>query len=416
MSEAGFDYKAFAVLFVDDEEQARKYFRMALEPEFRVLTAASVNEASELLAAKTTPVGIVVTDQRMPERLGTELLADVRRTRPQIVRMLTTAHADIEAAIQAVNSGAIFKYLVKPWDMRELRITLRHAMEYFLLRRERDLLLKEKLCSLQQLLVADRVRSLAVLAESLSAQVRNTMTALLAYLELVRAEFENAMPRAVPDAGRYWQNLQWETEDANRHLLDVVRSITSATLDTHYEFNDRIALSELVQAAWQGAAESTHCDTLDVHVDPALANVSCDGIMLKKMFGNLLNTLRHAEGLAAGGRVQVVASETTQQWGTECVVVRILRPHFDWGKASVSSLFVPVIGNECDSPDLLGAFFIAHHHGGTIALERSHAGGAGFTVTLPFSPERVARPKLDQRAIEKLFDQLPAWEAPESDA
>ena len=413
MTEAGYDYKAFAVLFVDDEEQARKYFRMALEPDFRILTAGSVNEASELIRADAPAVGVVITDQRMPERLGTELLAEVRRTRPEIVRMLTTAHADIDAAIDAVNSGAIFKYLVKPWDMRDLRMTLRHAMEYFLLRRERDLLVREKLCSLQQLLVADRVRSLAVLAEGLSTQVRNTMTALLAYLELVRADFEVALPKAALDAEKYWQNLQWETEDANRHLLEVVRSITSATLDAHYEFNDRAPLGELVDAAWQSSKAAGGCP-LAVQVDAKLGDLSCNAGMLKKMFGHLLNTLASSEHHTGGEPVRVIATDTTRLWDTECAVVRIVQPGFDWGKTSVSSLFVPVLGSERDAPDLLAAFFIAHHHGGTITLDRKDARCAGFTVTLPFSPERVTRPKLDGRAIEKLFDQLPTWEIQQS--
>jgi two-component system probable response regulator PhcQ len=416
MTEAGHDYKAFAVLFVDDEEQARKYFRMALEPDFRILTAGSVNEASEILRANAPPVGVVITDQRMPERLGTELLAEVRRTRPEVVRILTTAHADIEAAIDAVNSGAIFKYLVKPWDMRDLRITLRHAMDYFLLRRERDLLVKEKLCSLQQLLVADRVRSLAVLAEGLSTQVRNTMTALLAYMELVRADFEAAMPKAALDAEKYWQNLQWETEDANRHLLDVVRSITCATLDAHYEFNDRAALGELVRGGWRssklGGAGAAPSPTIDV--DAQLGELSCNAGMLTKMFAHLLNTLTSGERPAPAEPVQVIAADTARLWDTECAVVRLVQPGFDWGKASVSSLFVPVLGSEGDAPDLLAAFFIAHHHGGTITLERKDARGAGFTVTLPFSPERVKRPKIDGRVVEKLFDQLPTWELHQS--
>ncbi|HEY6559047.1 MAG TPA: response regulator [Polyangiaceae bacterium] len=416
MTEAGYDYKEFAILFVDDEEQARKYFRMALEPDFQILTAGSVSEASELIRRSAPSVGVVITDQRMPERLGTELLAEVRRTRPEIVRMLTTAHADIEAAIDAVNSGAIFKYLVKPWDMRDLRMTLRHAMEYFLLRRERDFLLKEKLCSLQQLLIADRVRSLAVLAEGLSTHVRNTMTALLAYVELVRADFEASLPKAARDAEKYWQNLQWETEDANRHLLDVVRSIASATLDAHYEFNDRAPLAELVDAAWHGskAGSATHDSTPALQIDERLSELRCDAAMLKKMFGHLLNTLHDAEHPAGREPVQVVATDTTQLWGTECVVVRLVQPGFDWGKTSINSLFVPVLGSERDAPDLLAAFFIAHHHGGTIALERKDSRGAGFTVTLPFSPERVSRPKLDRRAVEKLFDQLPSWDVHQS--
>ena len=131
----------------------------------------------------------------MPNQVGTELLGRVRRAHPQIVRILTTAYADLEATIEAVNSGAIFKYVVKPWDIRELRVTLLRAMEYFMLRRERDLLLREKLSTLEQLLIADRVRSLAILAQGLSSQIRNTMTALLAYVSLAKEQLQFRFPK-----------------------------------------------------------------------------------------------------------------------------------------------------------------------------------------------------------------------------
>lgn len=414
---SGYDYKKFAILFVDDEEQALKYFRMAFDQEFRILTAASVDEAWQILTSGTVPVGIVISDQRMPGRVGTELLGEVRRHYPEIVRMLTTAYADMDAAIEAVNSGAIFKYLVKPWDIRDLRITLRHAMEYFLLRRERDLLLREKLSSLQQLLVADRVRGLAILAEGLSMQVRNTMIALLAYVQLVKEEFGAALPSVATDAEKYWQNLQWETEDANRHLLNVVRSIAAATLEVRYEFKDSVSLRELLEPAWQQAIERipTLDPPVEVEIRPGLPELGCCQSMLKRMFVSLFRSmLRSPQGeLGLGEPVRIIARETTEVWGVESVVVEILRAGFDWRDESLSSLFVPVLahGDEQEAPDLLAAFFIAHHHGGTIALQRHHAQGVGFTVTLPFAPEQVERPALDRNATERLFEQLPSWDA-----
>jgi two-component system, probable response regulator PhcQ len=419
----GYEYKKFAVLFVDDEEQARKYFRMAFEQDFQVLTAGGVEEAWQLVNRAEPPVGVVITDQRMPDRVGTDLLAQVRRGHPEIVRMLTTAYADVDAAVEAVNSGAIFKYLMKPWDVRELRITLRHSMEYFLLRRERDLLLREKLSSLQQLLVADRVRSLAILAEGLSTQVRNTMIALSAYVQLARDEF-GAAAKSSAYAERYLRNLQWETEDANRHLLRVVQSVAGATLEAHYEFNDQALLSEIVEAAWSQAMAFAASDAVTValawDIKPEFKKLGCSQSMLRRMFANLFRSILAPEHAGGGSAdpVRVIAQETAQVWGEESIVVDVVRAGFDWGDASLSSLFLPVLalGDAEDTPDLLAAFFIAHHHGGTIALQRRHPAGNGFRVTLPFCPERVCRPALDDDATERLFTQLPSWDALEREA
>src|SRR5688572_19457263 len=206
----GYDYRQLSVLFVDDEEQACKYFRLALEPEFSVLTATSTEQALEMLRAQRSRIGIVVSDQRMPGDNGSAFLAKVRQEEPSTVRILTTAYSDMDAAIEAVNAGSIYKYIVKPWDLSDLRVTLRRAMEYCLLRQERDLLVSEKLATLQHLLVADRVRSLAVLAKGLSHHIRNALTALESYVFLARTELDNEV-REKSDY-EYWHEIWTDAE------------------------------------------------------------------------------------------------------------------------------------------------------------------------------------------------------------
>ncbi|HEY3493167.1 MAG TPA: response regulator [Polyangiaceae bacterium] len=408
----GIDYKSHALLFVDDEEQARKYFRMAFEEDFQVLTAPGVEEAWQIIAAGTPPVGVVITDQRMPRQQGTDLLGRVRRTYPGIVRILTTAHADIEAAIDAVNSGAIFRYLVKPWEIRDLRVNLRHAMEYFQLRRERDLLLREKLSSLEHMLVADRVRSLAILAEGLSGQVRNTMTALSAYVELAREKCKRDLPTAAALTEEHWKNLQWETEDATRHLLKFVQSVAAATLEQRQDFTDSVELSAVLETAWLRARGKQSTATLEVEIARDLPKLSCNRATLERMFANLFSALLRSE--VAGGAsapVRVLAREVVKVWGADSVAIQVLCSGFD--EAALKPLFMPAwaSGGESDSPDLLAAFFIAHHHGGTVGIESNSPGGAGFRVTLPFQPSLVERAPFDESAADKLFSQLPRWEA-----
>ncbi len=418
----GHDYKRFALLFVDDEEQARKYFRLAFEKDFFVLTATTVEEAWSLLEARRPEVGLLVTDQRMPNQAGTELLGRVRRSHPQIVRILTTAYADLDATIEAVNSGAIFKYIVKPWDVRELRVTLLRAMEYFMLRRERDLLLREKLSTLEQLLIADRVRSLAILAQGLSSQVRNTMTALLAYVALAKEQLEVRFPKLAAHSEQYWQNVTWETEDANRHLLRIMQSVASATLEQRHEFDDVVPLAELVRSAFGAAQVLTGHDAVRLEFDVAreLCTLRCSRGMLERMFLNLFRPLLRFAATStprSTDAVRVIARGTTRVWGADSVQIEIVCQGFSWGDQSLGSLFMPVslTDAEEDSPDFLAAFFAAHHHGGTIRLHRDPT-AAGFELTLPFSPGDATRPALDQDAVTQLFAQLPRWEALEREA
>lgn len=422
---SGLDYKRFALLFVDDEEQARKYFRLALERDFQVLTAGGVEEAWQIIEARRPEVGLLISDQRMPNQAGTELLGRVRRSDPQIVRILTTAYADLDATIEAVNSGAIFKYVVKPWDTRELRVTLLRAMEYFMLRRERDLLLREKLSTLEQLLIADRVRSLAILAQGLSSQVRNTMTALLAYVSLAKEQLQFRFPKQAIDSAEYWQNVQWEAEDANRHLLEVVQSVASATLEKRHAFDDSVSLEELVSSAWSAARRTTGHDgvKLALEIRNELPHLICSRAMIERMFSHLFRPLLRfaaGDGAVTCASVRVIAQQTTLVWAAESVVIEVLCTGFSWADRSLGSLFMPVcLDDDADadqSPDLLAAFFVAHHHGGTIRLRKDQPSGNGFELTLPFSPAEAARPALDGDAVEKLFAELPRWETLEREA
>src|SRR2546430_1221668 len=158
------DYKKYAILYVDDEVNSLKAFARAYGEEFRILTAASAQEGLKLLEAHPDEIGLLMTDQRMPGEKGVWLLEKARHLRPGIVRILATAYSDMEAAIAAVNTGAIYKYVTKPWDPPQLENTLMRGLEFFIVQRERDQLLKEKMSVLHNMMIADRIVSLGLLA------------------------------------------------------------------------------------------------------------------------------------------------------------------------------------------------------------------------------------------------------------
>lgn len=121
----------YAVLYVDDEEQALKYFRRGLEKYFRVLTASSAAQALAILEQENGSVGVVITDQRMPGKSGVGMLTEIREKWPAIIRILITAYTDIDSAIAAVNAGAVYKYINKPADFPLLRQVLEEAVNLY---------------------------------------------------------------------------------------------------------------------------------------------------------------------------------------------------------------------------------------------------------------------------------------------
>src|SRR5688572_26839461 len=156
-----------AILLVDDERQTLKYFERAFAKDFPVLTAPSADEAEAIVDANPGKIGVVISDQRMPGRSGVSLLNSVRRKHPGIVRMLTTAYSELDDAIEAVNRGEIFRYIVKPWDFDLLRQEIKTGLLVFSLQTERELLIGEKLIARQRMMAVDRARDLAVIAAAL---------------------------------------------------------------------------------------------------------------------------------------------------------------------------------------------------------------------------------------------------------
>src|SRR6478672_11710127 len=185
-----YDYKKFAILYVDDEEKSLKYFTRAFDEHFRVFTASNAADGFRLLEQHKDEIGVLMTDQRMPGEKGVQLLEKARQLRPKIIRILATAYSDFEAAVDAVNSGAIYKYVHKPWDIPMLEMTLRRALEFYLVQKERDGLLKEKLSVLHNLMITDRVMSLGVLAAGLGHHIRNSLVAVRTFLDLAPEKLE----------------------------------------------------------------------------------------------------------------------------------------------------------------------------------------------------------------------------------
>src|SRR5271156_3395515 len=179
-----YDYKKFVVLYVDDEERSLTNFTRAYGEEFRILTATSAQEGLNLFEQHADEIGILMTDQQMPGEKGVWLLERCRQLRPRVLRMLVTAFADMDAAISAVNTGAIYKYITKPWDPAQLEMTLRQGLEFFMVQAERDQLLQEKMSVLRNMMIADRIVSLGLLAAGLSHNTRNSMVAVKTFLEL----------------------------------------------------------------------------------------------------------------------------------------------------------------------------------------------------------------------------------------
>lgn len=149
------------ILVVDDEVANVRLLKRVLGDEYETLLAYSGAEGLGLL--KEHDVSLIITDQRMPGMSGVQLLEQSLLVRPDAIKILLTGYTDVQALIDAINAGHVYKYIPKPWDADELKLTVRRALEAFELKKNNDQLiidLKQALAQLEEM-SSGAIRALA---------------------------------------------------------------------------------------------------------------------------------------------------------------------------------------------------------------------------------------------------------------
>jgi DNA-binding NtrC family response regulator len=127
------------ILVVDDEPQIIKAIQRTLRNEaYNILTANSASDGLRVLEGRE--VDMVISDQNMPFMTGLEFLQRVKADHPGTLTMMLTGEKEIEIAVQAINQAGVYKFILKPWDDDDLKVTIRRALESLDLIRERDAL------------------------------------------------------------------------------------------------------------------------------------------------------------------------------------------------------------------------------------------------------------------------------------
>jgi DNA-binding NtrC family response regulator len=113
------------IIFIDDEERIVRSLALMFKSTYKVI--ATTNPREVLDAVKSGNVAVVVSDQRMPEVAGVDLLREVRAISPLTMRVLLTGYSDLAAIVGSINDGEIFRFVSKPWDPTEFRNTVDQA-------------------------------------------------------------------------------------------------------------------------------------------------------------------------------------------------------------------------------------------------------------------------------------------------
>lgn len=345
------------VLYVDDEDMARKYFGRAFGNEYRVLTAPGVDAALALLADHE--VDVLVTDYRMPGKAGGELLREVERAWPGLVRILVTAYADKDVLLETVNGGDVFRVLEKPLRQDMLREVLRLAAAEAVRRgrdraaRDHGLLAVEETVAFLSHELGAPLASIAGFASTLARRVREDPAEQDGGLPL-RAQIGNAVAH-VDDNARYCRSVLDALVDSVKRVA-VVPAARVASGSAH-----DMVTALLASYPMSGAERAVI--TVDVQHDFAIrAAPNCVALVLSSLLGNALGALRGSPDpclrvtVGAGARRTIAVGDNGPGIAPEILHRLLLDP-------------VPMPGREDDGWSLIFCNRVMQSFGGHLRVQ-----------------------------------------------
>jgi two-component system probable response regulator PhcQ len=401
---------------VDDEELSLKYFSRAFDAQFRIYTGRNVTEGLKLVEEHKENLGILLTDQRMPGGSGTELLEKARQIAPRAVRVLVTAFSDLEAAIQAVNTGAIYKYITKPWDVRELETTMKRALEFYIVQRERDQLLREKLSVLHDLVIRDRVISLGVAASGLGHYVRNSLVAVQTFLDLApsRLQQESLNIEQLRNQG-FWRDFYGHVRSQVDRITEMLQFLGQATESQAAWTTEEVSLGDVINAKLEEVRPqlATRKITSEIQVPADLPRLTVDPVRFGKLFEFLFT--EEASNLPEGGHFSLRAVKAAGVAGAgDEVRIEIEDNGPGLPADALRAIFDPFFIRSGDPRQsgirLMACYFIVHHHNGQIQVKPRPEGGMHMSISLPVLAPTPGPTYSEQEFIQRVLLNDRLWE------
>tara|TARA_B110001454_G_scaffold219179_1_gene250868 strand:- start:163083 stop:164213 length:1131 start_codon:yes stop_codon:yes gene_type:complete len=171
------------ILCVDDENDNLEALERIFRKKYNILKAASGKQALEVIQQHGNEISLILTDQRMPEMTGIEVLEKVIGQYPEMIRILITGFTDLESVIQAINKGQIYQYITKPWDPVELSNTVDRAVERFTVGRELAIRTKQLEVAYNELKTLDDAKSKFMIL--INHELKTPLTSIINFLSLL---------------------------------------------------------------------------------------------------------------------------------------------------------------------------------------------------------------------------------------
>jgi signal transduction histidine kinase len=358
-----------AIMLVDDEVDILDTMSILLEEEYRIVTAERGDQALDLL--ENQEVDLLIADQRMPGMTGVDLLARVRELHPEIVRLILTGYTDFDAMLKAINEGRVYRYIIKPWDENDMRVTIRQALEWKDLRVGQGKLAAE--VAEANWALKQRNRELVEANQTIMRQEK------LAAVGQFAAEMVHEMNNHIQVIQGYNKSFAKAIEEQSNLLVWIASDIRDFALGATIEFSPALVDPlEIVEGVFRACSHHPTFRGVELQLEKG----KIESLLLdsRQMMHLLFNLLKNAAKASDTDQEIIVRLDVGDE-----MVLQVVDHGVGIGEDMREKVFEPFFTSDHEGTGL--GLSICRHvvrmHEGSIACEETPGGGTTFTVRIP---------------------------------
>lgn len=352
------------VLYIDDEDNNLKSFRATLRKDFKIYTAIDAEEGLKI--AQEEEIHVVIADQRMPGMTGTEFFEQMIKINPDPIRILLTGYSDIASVIDAINKGEVYRFIDKPWNIEQIKNSIKNAADIFFMKRE----LKDKNAKLKKL-----HSEMNQFVYSLSHELRGPLMSISGVSKLAKMELSD------PLAHEYFDMIDTATSKLDDFIYKMLDFYRSTKIENNFR---KIDFQEIVNQQLEAYTEKFDLEDfkVSVHIEQDFDFVSDESkirVILNNLFSNAVQFQNPDEkGKEIGIEVKVMEDEAIIVLKDNGIGIE------DRYKDDVFNLFTRATQKNVGTG--LGLYMVkeaVEQLGGSIALDTVFGQGSSFKITLP---------------------------------
>lgn len=358
------------ILYIDDEVNNLNAFKASFRRQYEIYLATNTLDARKII--QNINLHIIIADQRMPGITGVQFFNAIKENYPDPIRILLTAHTDIEALIDAINKGQIYRFIRKPWDDYELQNTISNAYEIYNTKKE----LEDKMEELEK-----ANNELSRFIYSASHDLRSPLMSVLGIVNLAKME------QSVVDPNGYLTMIESSILRLDDFLQKIIEYYKNARLDTDYEkINFKSLVCECVNAL-KDAKDQINFN-IDIEQDSIFyGDVFRISIILNNLISNAIKYQKN-DNPEPKVSVKIRSDDISSSIDIEDNGIGIPAEHLN----NIFKMFFRTSGVN-KSGTGIGLYIVRealNRIGGTIKVVSAYGKGTTFIITIPNKNEKGA--------------------------